>query len=704
MKKILLAAVLTVTPSLAMAQSMPAWKSYMATGNTADIVPSAGTSDSVAAWLAKKVDTTNGTASGLTITNGSATGTDISAAYASSTFPVSSYVTSHKNRFTVYLGAVTGMGQLAHDVQQSLSAGNIALYEHATGMNIAFLSASDRVALQAAWAKTGFNITTGGGTGMAELGCCSLDAAGYTSFGGAVPALAALNLPDTNGGGGDGNPMTDAGEASDEAQMKVLYAYPNMAKNIAPVMRPDPTQPEKLWDTDDLYAPNRKLALFAGGVTIDMPPTLAMSESSGALDNYANEIVWAIKNNLRATLIVSPYVLGKGGCVFDANLVENTKSFVSYLLSKAPAPTEYVVENYCGESGNTVNTPSGDSVSESLNQVALYLSTLPVSPAATATPAISGALSEADAISEGNLYSSARAPELTFSAPFATNENNPMPLSDIRSIIDNRINTFGSMSYQSDANVNIQGGNINGVNNPLNITICPTCSLLMQTNMTFQAVNGNVVAVGSKTDPTLTLYNPYTTTPVGITLGSPSDTLAPKMLLGTGPTMSNEEGMMFQSENEVVIGLHSLNGLSNIGVSTTGLTTITNPAANQDYKTGIEFTPPGLAVASRPSVSVTNDGTVMKVVAPTVNFSGAINATGNIGLNSGKSIIMGADGSTKTFLFADGQGNNVLTGNATIRGSVTENGVTDTTMTGSGNAYACVDASGHLYRSSTACN
>ena len=71
MKKIFICAALFLTPSLSYAQSMPTWKSYLTTGNTADIVPSAGTSDSVAAWLAKKIDTNNGVATNLTIHSGS---------------------------------------------------------------------------------------------------------------------------------------------------------------------------------------------------------------------------------------------------------------------------------------------------------------------------------------------------------------------------------------------------------------------------------------------------------------------------------------------------------------------------------------------------------------------------------------------------------------------------------------------------------
>lgn len=67
MKKILLALTALAIPSIAMAQSIPAWKSYQQTGNPADIVPSAGTPNSVAQWLGKKVDVTGGASTGQTL-------------------------------------------------------------------------------------------------------------------------------------------------------------------------------------------------------------------------------------------------------------------------------------------------------------------------------------------------------------------------------------------------------------------------------------------------------------------------------------------------------------------------------------------------------------------------------------------------------------------------------------------------------------
>ena len=69
-KKLLLALPFFFFPTIAFSQSIPDWKSYQSTGNPADMVRSAGTADSVAAWLGKKVDVTDGTLTNPTLTGG----------------------------------------------------------------------------------------------------------------------------------------------------------------------------------------------------------------------------------------------------------------------------------------------------------------------------------------------------------------------------------------------------------------------------------------------------------------------------------------------------------------------------------------------------------------------------------------------------------------------------------------------------------
>ncbi|WP_155721191.1 hypothetical protein [Gluconobacter oxydans] len=66
-----------------------------------------------------------------------------------------------------------------------------------------------------------------------------------------------------------------------------------------------------------------------------------------------------------------------------------------------------------------------------------------------------------------------------------------------------------------------------------------------------------------------------------------------------------------------------------------------------------------------------------------------------VSLTSTLSAYLTASAAAKTFLpFTGG----TITGNASINGEVTL-----TSATGTGNAYACLNASGQLYRSSTAC-
>lgn len=78
-------AVLGLT-SAAEAQSWPStWKSYTQTGNPADIIPSTGTSNSVAAWFEKKVDVSSGTLTSPTITGGAITGANVGASTSTAT-------------------------------------------------------------------------------------------------------------------------------------------------------------------------------------------------------------------------------------------------------------------------------------------------------------------------------------------------------------------------------------------------------------------------------------------------------------------------------------------------------------------------------------------------------------------------------------------------------------------------------------------
>lgn len=70
MRNAFLAVALYLLPAYAFAQSVPDWKSYLATGNQSDIVRSTGTADSVSAWLGKKADVNNGSLNSVTLNGG----------------------------------------------------------------------------------------------------------------------------------------------------------------------------------------------------------------------------------------------------------------------------------------------------------------------------------------------------------------------------------------------------------------------------------------------------------------------------------------------------------------------------------------------------------------------------------------------------------------------------------------------------------
>lgn len=119
MKKILLALTALAIPSMAEAQSIPEWKSYQQTGNPADIVPSAGTPNSVASWLGRKTDVINGTQTNPTITGGTETGTDTSAAQALATGATASR--THAAHYSDVTN-VMDFGAVASDVSDNTAA------------------------------------------------------------------------------------------------------------------------------------------------------------------------------------------------------------------------------------------------------------------------------------------------------------------------------------------------------------------------------------------------------------------------------------------------------------------------------------------------------------------------------------------------------------------------------------------------------
>ena len=688
---LILAGALLAAPS-AFAQSMPFWKSYTQTGNLRDIIPSAGNDNSVATWLGKKIDVTGGKATNLDRTGGSDSGTNISAAYVAATSPLKKYLSASKtNRFTVYFGSVAKFPNIAHDVQSTLSTGDIGLYEHGTAMTK--VSDTDRQAIQNTWGITGAKISLasgGGGTGMAELGCCDKPTqTNLNQFGGALPALANMNIPDSDGGDGVSEIMTDAEEAELEKSIGGIASAAHSSRSIAPVMRPDGALPD-LWSTSAIYANARKLVMATGAVAVDVPPTLALSFPRIVMDQYVDEINWAIQNHLRVTLIVSPYKLGAAGCSFDPDFLQNTKEFISYLLSKGPPPTEYAVEDYCDPPtpSQYVNGSTGDSDPTSTNQVALYLSTLPVSPMGTAKPTISGGLSEADAVNQGNLYSPLNVTNMVFDAPYAHTLTS-MPLNSISNLMKYNLSALGGMAYQQSSNVQISGGGIYS-NSPLNITLTNGKILVQGDNadLTIAGPAGKTQLRSNDIDKYLTVYDPYTNKGGGFHFGGPKNADAAQLYAGGGTDDANS--LTLSSGAEMNFTFHdaeagSTGNFINTGVSrTTGMFAVQNFSSINDWATGFQWAPRGVSEADRPWAASSADGTIVYFHMNNAYYSGRLTTNGDIVTNgnlltggslkisAGASLALGyGAGKTPTYFTPDQYGNTAISGSIKIDGSIT---------------------------------
>lgn len=571
---------------------------------------------------------------------GSDTNTDISAAYASATSPLNKFITaSTKNRFTVYFGSVAKFPQIANDVQETLATGRIALYEH--GVPMTLMSSADRQAIQNTWGITGSRITPGsggGGTGMGELGCCSAPTqANLDQFGGALPALANMNIPDEDGGDGVSEIMTDAQEASLEQSIGALASTPHSSRSIAPVMRPDTSIPD-LWSTSPKYANARKLVLATGAVAIDVPPTLALSFPNSSMDLYADELTWAINNHLRVTLIVSPAKLGAVGCSFDPDFLKNTRSYIGYILPHAPPPTEYAVEDYCqpDDPNAYVNGSTGDSDPLSTNQVAKYLTTLPVSPMGTAKPTIAGGLSEADAVEQYNLYSPLNVTNMVFDAPYA-HTSSSQPLNDLQNLMKYNLAALGGMAYQQSSHVQISGGGI-WSNEPLDITMTQGKLLLQgdSTDLTIAGPSGNTQLRNSDVDKYLVVYDPYTNKGGGFHFGGPKNPDAAQLYAGGGT--DDSKTLTLSSASELNFTYHdseagSNGNFINTGVSkATGMFAVQNYSSVADWASGYQFAPRGLDEANRPWMASSADGSSVKFKMKNAQFTGKLAVGADDGL------------------------------------------------------------------------
>lgn len=369
----------------------PSWISYMQSRNPADIVNSTTVADAIG----RKPDAINGHLQNPSIQGGTASGTDIGSATANGVL-LAKAVGQARSHYKVFMGSVSQMSAIAGDVTNSLSTGAIALYLHANGL--AGLTSAQRQAIQSVWGAGGASILTGGGTAVGEVGSDIPDAGYLALFGGKYPQEVNVDLPTSVASTTYTATSTDAKpgttyqnylDAATEKQMETNFdgiISKAGTYNIAPFYTMQ-------YDTDDdfatgaYYANYRKLALYSGGFAVDAPPQFYLGTGSTLLDKTAAMIKWGTDNHLRVFLLVTPFTNGAQNCGYQSDFLQSTQTFVSYLRTKGAVPTEYGAANYCGNTTNTVvNAPLGDDVPQSVNQVALWLATQPVSDAGTVTP------------------------------------------------------------------------------------------------------------------------------------------------------------------------------------------------------------------------------------------------------------------------------------------------------------------------------
>lgn len=529
MKKLIplvIGAAIASVPVFALAQSMPAWKSYMQTGNTANIVPSAGTDNSVAAWLAKKVDTTNGQLQNPSIQGGSVSGMDVSAAIVNGdNNTLASYLASKPSRPRyIFFGGADNLYLAANLAPTLINSGKVGLYQHTNGM--AGLSSDQRAALQATFAPTGSSIVTGGGDAMAELGIEATTPSPYTPgtlafHGGKFPREANANT-DCNGTWttAAGVVLQNYCTTSNLANIKVAIdsGIQNGLANFALVETPN-GQTQSLSEpfaTSDYWANVRAAALYGGALAIDCPPSFALWQGTPFLNMLVQQIQWARANNLRVTVILSPWS-SKGDGQPDTDIWNNTARYIDYLIRNGGVPTSYVVETYCG--CTTVNPLTGSSdLSTSMDHLVAYLETAPVAPPGTANPQspVVGAASEADAFTPISLRKTVDSAN--------TSPTYEQVLGDLNRP-DNIANVIGSLGYQSADNVQIVAGQIGyriGSTSKLDIFLSSSSSFVSQIPLTLSGSKAGNPEIGVITDDYwVHIFDPYEASlaEVGIALG-----------------------------------------------------------------------------------------------------------------------------------------------------------------------------------------
>ena len=134
--------------------------------------------------------------------------------------------------------------------------------------------------------------------------------------------------------------------------------------SFAPIFSPNNTSYAlDSFSNDPQYAAIRSAAILGGALAIDAPPAYFFARGAAYQQFTYQEIQWAHQNDLRVTVIISPY----GD---DASFLADTQAFVASLNENNAAPTEWVVENYNSTDSTSIGS---DLDANSVAGVALWV-------------------------------------------------------------------------------------------------------------------------------------------------------------------------------------------------------------------------------------------------------------------------------------------------------------------------------------------
>ncbi|MBE7209969.1 MAG: hypothetical protein INR65_03030 [Gluconacetobacter diazotrophicus] len=233
----------------------------------------------------------------------------------------------------VYFGGITGLDDVTNpaNISALVATGTVGLYMHADAMAAAY-DAGKLPAISKAMSGT-----TGGQLELGLVGASN--AVGF--FAGWYKMV-----------------ITNNGFAPTEANVNADFSSTNFSadwtsyvsaaksaglQTVAPIFSPNTgTLPTDGWANPG-YGSIKTAAIQGGALAIDAPPAFFVARGSVYQNFVESEIQWAHQNNLRVTIILSPY---NDASTFGAD----TAAALSLLGKAGTPPDDWSVENYANDS------------------------------------------------------------------------------------------------------------------------------------------------------------------------------------------------------------------------------------------------------------------------------------------------------------------------------------------------------------------